>query len=115
MLSFAYWLTIKIYRLARFLPGNLLRAWLCTPRGYTYALPATLLVVPYALFAYWLYCQIQAGAAEPWLLLIVMGCALSIRDYLTIGFWVIVLSIRARIAAARDRRKTTTASADSLA
>lgn len=105
MIAFAHWLTRKLLCLAQFLPGNLLRAWLCTPKGFKYALPATLLVLPYGAFGYWLYTQIQADAAPRWLLLVVMGCAISIYHFLVIGIHTLKARIAARIAALHESRK----------
>lgn len=105
MTVFAHWLTSKLLWLAQFLPGNLLRAWLCTPKGFKYALPATLLVLPYAAFGYWLYTQIQAGDAPRWLLLVVVGCAISIYHFLVIGIHTLKARIAARIEVLHESRK----------
>lgn len=107
MIAIAYWLTRKLLWLAQFLPGNRLRAWLCTPKGFKYALPATLLVLPYGAFGYWLYIQIQVGAAPLWLLLVVMGCAFSIYHFLVIGIHTLKARIEARIASAWENRHPT--------
>lgn len=104
MIALADWLTDTLLWLAQFLPGNLLRAWLCTPKGFKYALPATLLVLPYGAFGYWLYTQIQAGAAPAMLLLVVMGCAISIYHYLVLGIHTLKARIGARIAVAWENR-----------
>lgn len=105
MFTLARWILGIFMWLAQFLPGNLLRKWLLTPRGYAYILPATLLVVPYAAFGYWLYLQIQAGAAHPALLLVVMGCVFGIYHQLVLTVEVLKARAVERIAAAFPRRR----------
>lgn len=105
MFTFAYWLTRKLFWLAQFLPGSLFRAWLCTPRGFKYALLATLLVVPYALFGLWLYFAIRAGDAPRSLLPVVIGCGIAIYWHLAIAYAVLEARAEAKIIAAREARR----------
>lgn len=112
MFFLAGWLLNKLIGLFMILPGSLLLRWLCTPRGYRYALPATLLVVPYAMFGYWLYAEISAGNAQRWLLPIVMLCAVYIFWHLAVAHAVLVAHVQVRIELAREARRERRAHAD---
>lgn len=105
MLSLCMRLSIFIVGLFNYLPGNLLRSWLRTPRRLKYGMWAMLLAVPYFGFAYWLNHLIQAGVAPEFFYLVVMGCSYSALKFLFVGPWSMVLLVKARADEKMTRRR----------
>ncbi|MGX1695286.1 sulfate permease [Microbacterium keratanolyticum] len=104
MLTFAMRLSIFIVSLRRFLPANILLAWLHTRRGLKYGVPAMLLCIPYWLLARWLYDQVQAGVFIEGFYVVALACGWSALKLGFFGPWSLVLLAKARASEAVARR-----------
>lgn len=69
----------------RYLPGNLLRAWLLTRRGLKWGVPAMLLAIPYYFLGRWLLDQVLAGEIHIAWSILAAGLGLSSALFMVHG------------------------------
>ncbi|MFB7251184.1 sulfate permease [Microbacterium sp. NPDC056234] len=107
MLTFAMRLSIFIVGLRRFLPVNILLAWLHTRRGLKYGVPAMLLCIPYWLLARWLLDQVQTGVFIEGFYVVALASGWSALKLGFHGPWSLILltKVRASEAVARRHRR----------
>ncbi|GAB2563725.1 sulfate permease [Leucobacter ruminantium] len=94
-----------LFIVTRYLPGNLLIAWLRSRKGVKFGVPAMLLAFPYWWFGMWIESLIQNGALPGAFYLIVAACAFTMAKLFLMGPISLVLLIKTRWCEILARRR----------